>query len=176
MADLTGSLTAVRRRLQHISAQRHHACLREGLTGDERPKPPVSVKAVRTSMLPRSHRNHLLPLTQISGSGMAASRNRVVAFALDVAVVSRAFPLAVGLADRSVQIVDQLLERAALADRIGPPTRHVHQRREIAVLGQIVGLETPNSLMEAAASTARPPTTWRITGSMLNRSGSFTSS
>ena len=48
------------------------------------------------------------------------TEQRVIALAAKVSVVLRAFLLAIGLADRTVQIENELLDRLSLANTIDP--------------------------------------------------------
>ena len=69
------------------------------------------------------------------------SEQRVVALAREVAVVRRAFLIAVGLADRTVHVEDQLADGASLPDQVHPPAGQVHQHSEVVGMDQHVGLE-----------------------------------
>ncbi len=56
----------------------------------------------------------------------------MAADAFKVAVVGRALLLAVGLADRAIQVEDQLFQRPSSLDLVDPLAGEIHQRREIA--------------------------------------------
>ena len=66
----------------------------------------------------------------------------MVAQALEVPVVSRALLPTVGLADRAVHVENQLLERLPLVDRVDPAAGEIHQRRQVALAAERLGLES----------------------------------
>ena len=56
-------------------------------------------------------------------------------------VVGRALLPAVGLADGTIQVEDQFLERLSLVDLVDPPAGKIDQRREVALSAEHLGLE-----------------------------------
>ena len=69
----------------------------------------------------------------------------MIAVALEVPVVGRALLLSVGLADGAVQVEDQLFERLAPMDLVDPLAGEIHQRREVALGTERLGLEASDS-------------------------------
>lgn len=67
--------------------------------------------------------------------------HRMVTQALEVPV-GRALLPTVGLADRAVQIENQLFQRLALVDRVDPAAGELHQFREVALAAERLGLES----------------------------------
>ena len=55
--------------------------------------------------------------------------------------VRRALLIAVGLADRTVPVEDELLDRTALPDQVHLVPRHLHKRGEVLRMAQDIGLE-----------------------------------
>ena len=60
----------------------------------------------------------------------------MIARAFEVTVVSRAPPMAIGLADGTVHIEDDLLQPLAFMDSLHPPARQTHQELKILRLSQ----------------------------------------
>jgi len=67
---------------------------------------------------------------------------RVVALTFEVAVVGRAFLLAIGRADRAVHVEDQLAGWTPLADSVHPFAGHRQERVEVVRVAQHVCLKT----------------------------------
>ena len=66
----------------------------------------------------------------------------VITVALEVPVVGSAFLLSVGLTDRAIEVEDQLFERLAPMGLVDPLAGKVHQRREVALGTERLGLES----------------------------------
>ena len=60
---------------------------------------------------------------------LVEQKQRMIAHALEVTVVRRALLFAMRLADRTVQIQDQLVERSTLVGGVDPGSGEIHQRR-----------------------------------------------
>ena len=122
--------------------------------------------------IPLNHRQQHLP--PVFGARLvAASKHRVlqiaelvkqkqrmVAEALEVSVVSRALLLSIGLADGTVHVEDQFTKRLVPMDLVDPLARKVHQRRQVAALAEYLGLEASNSACGSGflVRLCRPPT------------------
>ncbi len=65
----------------------------------------------------------------------------MVTQALEVPFVSRALLPTVGLADRAVQVEDQLLERLPLVNCVDPAAGVFHQRRGVTRAAERLSLE-----------------------------------
>ena len=102
---------------------------------------------------------------------------RVVASAVEMPVPGCAFLIAMGRADGAVHVQHDVLQPVAVVEAVNPRAIQIGQRCSDLGQGQRLGFEPPICEAEAAcASTARPPTTWRMTGSSASRSASLTSS
>ena len=58
---------------------------------------------------------------------LVEQKQRMVAGAFEVPVVSRPLLVAIGLADRTVHVEDQLLERHPLTNLVDPPAGKIHE-------------------------------------------------
>ncbi len=66
----------------------------------------------------------------------------MIARAAEVPVVCRTFLLTIGLADRAIQVEDDLAYGLAVVNRINSAPGQIHERRQVRRLRQQVGLET----------------------------------
>jgi hypothetical protein len=72
---------------------------------------------------------------------LVETEQRMITGAAEVTVVGRAFLLAVGLANRTIHVEDDLRHGLAPMDAINPNAREVHQRLKIVRLSQDLRLE-----------------------------------
>ena len=84
----------------------------------------------------------------------------MITVALEVSVVGSAFLLSVGLTYRAIEVEDQLFERLALMDLVDPLSGNIHQRREVALGTERLGLEASDSAGGRGflVRLCRPPT------------------
>ncbi len=103
----------------------------------------------------------------------------MVAQAFKVSVVSRPLLPTVGLADRAVHVENPLFEQLPPMDLVNPLAGELHQRRQVALGAECVGLESADlagrgrMLLRLVGSAAYD---MPHAGSTHNRSASLTSS
>lgn len=76
---------------------------------------------------------------------LVEQKQGMIAHALEVPVVGRAFLLSIGVTDGAVHIENQFPERLALADLVDPLARKIHQRCQVAPGAENLGLEATGS-------------------------------
>ena len=101
---------------------------------------------------------------------------RMEACAVEVPLSGCALLVTISRADGAVQVQCDVLQPVTVMEPVGPPAARIGQRVPVPGQGQCPGLEPPICGAGAAwASTALPPTTWRMTWSRARRAASVAS-